>query len=185
VDAKATAAERGVALKDLFTAAVREHLRRGSSDASKDVASAPAWNKSSVKSKRTSGADPGHECSLGLRRRRRKTVASDCDGIGVGDSHHCPLPLFDILPIIRETAECYSQIRHELKTPGTPIPGNDLWIAALAASSDATRHAECSFPRHSGPARADLVASRWLLSPHSAGCTINVTDLDISNKLVN
>jgi hypothetical protein len=43
VDAKATAAERGVALKDLFTAAVREHLRRGSSDASKDVASAPAW----------------------------------------------------------------------------------------------------------------------------------------------
>jgi tRNA(fMet)-specific endonuclease VapC len=42
------------------------------------------------------------------------------------------LPLFDLLPIIRETAECYSQIRHELKTAGTPIPSNDLWIAALA-----------------------------------------------------
>jgi len=25
----------------------------------------------------------------------------------------------------------YSQIRHELKAAGTPIPANDLWIAAL------------------------------------------------------
>jgi tRNA(fMet)-specific endonuclease VapC len=42
------------------------------------------------------------------------------------------LPFFDLLPIIRETAERYSEIRHELKTAGTPIPTNDLWIAALA-----------------------------------------------------
>lgn len=42
------------------------------------------------------------------------------------------LPFFDVLPVVRETAERYSEIRHELKTAGTPIPTNDLWIAALA-----------------------------------------------------
>ncbi|MGB6946720.1 MAG: PIN domain-containing protein [Bryobacteraceae bacterium] len=33
--------------------------------------------------------------------------------------------------IVRETAERYSEIRSELKAAGTPIPANDLWIAAL------------------------------------------------------
>ncbi len=42
------------------------------------------------------------------------------------------LSLFDLLPIVRETAERYSEIRSELKAAGTPIPSNDLWIAALA-----------------------------------------------------
>jgi predicted nucleic acid-binding protein len=32
----------------------------------------------------------------------------------------------------RETADWYAGIRHELKQQGTPIPENDLWIAALA-----------------------------------------------------
>ena len=41
------------------------------------------------------------------------------------------LPFFDLLPIVRETAERYSEIRHELKAAGTPVPTNDLWIAAL------------------------------------------------------
>lgn len=30
-----------------------------------------------------------------------------------------------------ETLPFYSQIRHELKSARTPIPGNDVWIAAL------------------------------------------------------
>jgi len=42
------------------------------------------------------------------------------------------LPLFTLLPVVRETAERYGEIRHELKAAGTPIPTNDLWIAALA-----------------------------------------------------
>jgi len=42
------------------------------------------------------------------------------------------LALFDVLPVVRETAESYSEIRHELKAAGTPIPTNDLWIAAVA-----------------------------------------------------
>jgi hypothetical protein len=42
--AKATAAERGVPLKDLLTDAVREHLHRGSGESSKDQPAAPpAW----------------------------------------------------------------------------------------------------------------------------------------------
>jgi tRNA(fMet)-specific endonuclease VapC len=42
------------------------------------------------------------------------------------------LPFFEILPVVRQTAERYSEIRHELKAAGTPIPTNDLWIAAIA-----------------------------------------------------
>jgi len=30
-----------------------------------------------------------------------------------------------------DTLSFYSQIRHELKAAGTPIPANDLWIAAI------------------------------------------------------
>lgn len=42
------------------------------------------------------------------------------------------LSFFELLPMVRETAERYSEIRNELKSAGTPIPANDLWIAALA-----------------------------------------------------
>jgi len=42
------------------------------------------------------------------------------------------LSFFDLLPVLKETAERYAEIRHELKSEGTPIPTNDLWIAALA-----------------------------------------------------
>jgi len=41
--AKATAAERGVSLKDLLTDAVREHLRRSADDSSKNKPAVPAW----------------------------------------------------------------------------------------------------------------------------------------------
>jgi tRNA(fMet)-specific endonuclease VapC len=32
-----------------------------------------------------------------------------------------------------QTLPFYSRIRHQLKQDGTPIPENDVWIAALAA----------------------------------------------------
>lgn len=32
----------------------------------------------------------------------------------------------------RETARTYAAVRHELKQQGTPIPENDVWIAALS-----------------------------------------------------
>jgi predicted nucleic acid-binding protein len=37
-----------------------------------------------------------------------------------------------VLPIELATASHYAQVRDELRTRGTPIPENDVWIAALA-----------------------------------------------------
>jgi tRNA(fMet)-specific endonuclease VapC len=36
-----------------------------------------------------------------------------------------------VLAIDKQTAEHYAEVRDELKRKGKPIPGNDLWIAAL------------------------------------------------------
>jgi predicted nucleic acid-binding protein len=49
------------------------------------------------------------------------------------DAH---LPLFDLLPIGRETAYRYADLRRELKSSGHPIPSNDVWIAAIAREHD-------------------------------------------------
>lgn len=37
-----------------------------------------------------------------------------------------------VLPIVEATARRYSLIRHYLRRQGTPIPSNDMWIAASA-----------------------------------------------------
>ncbi len=36
-----------------------------------------------------------------------------------------------VLVVDENTAEQYAEVRQELKHAGRPIPGNDLWIAAL------------------------------------------------------
>ena len=41
-----------------------------------------------------------------------------------------------ILPIGEQTTVAYADISSELKAAGTPIPGNDLWIAALVREYD-------------------------------------------------
>lgn len=41
------------------------------------------------------------------------------------------LPKFRILDIDERTTISYAAVRMELKKAGTPIPSNDLWIAAL------------------------------------------------------
>jgi len=41
------------------------------------------------------------------------------------------LPEFRILDIDERTAISYNAIRAELKKAGTPIPANDVWIAAV------------------------------------------------------
>lgn len=41
------------------------------------------------------------------------------------------LPEFRVLDVDELTAVSYSAVRAELKKAGTPIPSNDLWIAAL------------------------------------------------------
>jgi predicted nucleic acid-binding protein len=41
-------------------------------------------------------------------------------------------PTIRVLRLDRETAECYAEIQAGLRTAGTPIPTNDIWIAASA-----------------------------------------------------
>ena len=41
-------------------------------------------------------------------------------------------PFWNVLPVIEETATHYAKIRQQLKKAGTPLPANDVWVAALA-----------------------------------------------------
>ena len=41
------------------------------------------------------------------------------------------LPKFRILDVDERTTTSYAEVRMELKKAGTPIPSNDIWIAAL------------------------------------------------------
>ncbi len=41
-------------------------------------------------------------------------------------------PRVVIYSIDDDTAEFYSEVLHNLRTAGTPIPTNDIWIAAIA-----------------------------------------------------
>ncbi len=36
----------------------------------------------------------------------------------------------EVLPVRRETSDCFGRIKHVLKAKGTPIPVNDVWLAA-------------------------------------------------------
>ena len=42
------------------------------------------------------------------------------------------LKVLEILTVDPNTATHFADIKRELKKAGTPIPGNDVWIAALA-----------------------------------------------------
>ena len=41
-------------------------------------------------------------------------------------------PTVQSLDVTEETAEVFGQVKHSLRRAGTPIPMNDVWIAALA-----------------------------------------------------
>ena len=41
------------------------------------------------------------------------------------------LPKFRVLNVDEQTTTSYAAVRTELKRAGTPIPSNDVWIAAL------------------------------------------------------
>ena len=47
-------------------------------------------------------------------------------------------PTVEVLLPSRETAEHYARLFVQLKRAGTPVPDNDLWIAALALQHDLT-----------------------------------------------
>lgn len=44
----------------------------------------------------------------------------------------------NVLHCDRETASYYGAIKHNLKKAGTPIPENDIWIAAIAMQNGMT-----------------------------------------------
>ena len=47
-------------------------------------------------------------------------------------------PVVQVLPVDSETSRHYAEIVAELRKAGTPIPTNDIWIAATAARNGAT-----------------------------------------------
>lgn len=47
-------------------------------------------------------------------------------------------PAVTVLPIAEDAAAIYADIVLDLKKAGTPIPANDIWIAAVAARHGAT-----------------------------------------------
>jgi tRNA(fMet)-specific endonuclease VapC len=47
-------------------------------------------------------------------------------------SHFLSSPRVDVVAVDAETAERYAVILHGLRQAGTPIPTNDIWIAASA-----------------------------------------------------
>lgn len=42
-------------------------------------------------------------------------------------------PVADTLPVTEDAADLYADIVLDLRKAGTPIPANDIWIAAVAA----------------------------------------------------
>jgi tRNA(fMet)-specific endonuclease VapC len=46
-------------------------------------------------------------------------------------------PVVQVLPVDSETSRHYAGIVAELRTAGTPLPTNDIWIAAAAARNGA------------------------------------------------
>ena len=53
-----------------------------------------------------------------------------------------------IVDIDGETAEHYASIRNYLRGKGTPIPTNDLWIAALVVEHDLTLYSRDAHFKH-------------------------------------
>ena len=61
--------------------------------------------------------------------------------------HFLDSPRVVVLPVDDGTAEFYASIVHDLKSAGTPIPTNDIWIAATAFQHG---YKLCSMDRHFG-----------------------------------
>jgi tRNA(fMet)-specific endonuclease VapC len=47
-------------------------------------------------------------------------------------------PAVEVLPVDAETSRHYAEIVAELRKAGTPVPTNDIWIAATAARNGTT-----------------------------------------------
>lgn len=55
-----------------------------------------------------------------------------------GLSEFLAMPCVETLPVDRQTAQIFGEIAADLRRRGTPIPTNDIWIAAACARAGAT-----------------------------------------------
>lgn len=69
------------------------------------------------------------EILFGVEKRRSEALRSQVAAV---------LDTLTVLPIDRDVAETYGQIRSVLERRGTPIGSNDTWIAAHALTLDMT-----------------------------------------------
>lgn len=46
-------------------------------------------------------------------------------------------PRVEVVPISQDTAEIFAEIKYDLTKAGTPLPVNDVWIAACAVEAGA------------------------------------------------
>ena len=47
-------------------------------------------------------------------------------------------PVVEVMDVDAEAAECFADLFAELRRAGTPVPSNELWIAAVALRDGAT-----------------------------------------------
>jgi tRNA(fMet)-specific endonuclease VapC len=68
------------------------------------------------------------------------------------------LPKFRILDVDERTTTSYAAVRMELRKAGTPIPSNDVWVAALCRQQlPAYREPRPTFRRCAGAHKVRLV----------------------------
>ena len=72
-------------------------------------------------------------------RQRRRNAEELLDFLGS--------PVVEELPVDREVAQIYAEIVRALRAAGTPLPANDIWVAASAARAGA---AVVTYDRHFG-----------------------------------
>ena len=66
-------------------------------------------------------------------------------------------PTVEVLPVRRETSDCFGRIKSALRGKGTPIPINDVWLAAQCMETGSVL---VTYDRH-----FDVVAGLRLWSP--------------------
>ena len=54
----------------------------------------------------------------------------------------------EVVPVTERTADFYARVYRELKDRGTPIPVNDMWIAASAIENNAVLYSHDDHFRH-------------------------------------
>ena len=88
--------------------------------------------------------------------RRRTTLAAEAGRL-LAD-------LADVLPVTTAVADRYARIKAQLAAQGTPIPANDIWVAAIALEAGLILVSDDAHFQNV----PDLTVENWLTLPNSA-----------------